>query len=342
VIELAEIILEPGPHPFWRVLKQIGVDSAVGVLPRHFTDWRGAAPEFPWDYGPLALYKGQVEEAGLKLAVIEDNPPMDGMRLGGPGRDEELEHFCTLIRNMGKLGIPVLCYNWMAVIPWLRTSVATLGRGGALVSAYDHSVLKDAPLTRAGIVEEEQLWTSLKWFLERVVPVAEEAGVKLALHPDDPPISPIRGIARIMTNVDAFQRAVELVPSEVNGITLCQGNFALMTDDLPLVIRQFGEQGKIFFVHFRDVLGTPESFVETFHEEGKSDMLACIRAYRDVGYDGMLRTDHVPTLEGDSAEVPGYSRNARLFAIGYIKGLLEVAGAEPALHDTPTKQTGAK
>jgi mannonate dehydratase len=243
---------------------------------------------------------------------------------------------------MGKLGIPVLCYNWMAVIGWLRTSVAACGRGGALVSAYDHSVLKDAPLTRAGTVYEEQLWTNLEWFLERVVPVAEEAGVKLALHPDDPPLSPIRGIARIMTSVDAFQRAIELTPSEANGVTFCQGNFTLMTDDLPRAIRQFGEQQKIFFVHFRDVVGTPESFVETFHEEGKSDMLACIRAYLDVGYDGMLRTDHVPALEGDSAEVPGYSRNARLFAIGYIKGLLEAAGSEQADHQTSTKRMGAK
>jgi mannonate dehydratase len=342
MIELAEILLEPRPHPFWRVLKQIGVNAAVGVLPRHFSDWRDSAPELPWEYGPLALYKGQVEEAGLKLAVIEDNPPMDAIRLGRAGREEELEAFTTLIRNMGKLGIPVLCYNWMAVIGWLRTSVAARGRGGALVSAYDHSLLEDAPLTRAGTVHEEQLWANLEWFLERVVPVAEEAGVKLALHPDDPPVSPIRGIARIMTSVDAFQRAIELMPSEANGVTFCQGNFTLMTDDLPRAIRQFGEQQKIFFVHFRDVVGTPESFVETFHEEGKSDMLACIRAYRDIGYDGMLRTDHVPALEGDSAEVPGYSRNARLFAIGYIKGLLETAGGEQADHQTSTKRMGAK
>jgi mannonate dehydratase len=340
-MEIAEIILEPWPHPFWRVLKQIGVDSAVGVLPRHFADWRAAAPERAWDYGPLALYKHHVEEAGLELAVIEDNPPMDAIRLGGPGRDDELEHFCTLVRNMGKLGIPVLCYNWMAVLSWLRTSVAAPGRGGALVCAYDHRVLQDAPLTHAGVVEEEQLWTNLKWFLERVVPVAEEAGVKLALHPDDPPLSPIRGIGRIMTSVDAFQRLIELVPSDANGITLCQGNFTLMTDDLPSVIRQFGEQRKIFFVHFRDVVGTPESFVETFHEEGKTDMLACVRAYRDVGYGGMLRTDHVPTLEGDSADVPGYSRNARLFAIGSIKGLLEAAATEPAVDHTDKERTEA-
>jgi mannonate dehydratase len=328
MIELAEILLEKGPDPFWRVLQQVGVGSAVSMLPRHFSDWRAAASENPWDYGPLALHQHHIEEAGLKLAVIEDNPPMDAMRLGRPGREEELEYFCTLVRNMGKLGIPVLCYNWMAVLTWLRTSIAIPGRAGASVTGYDHSVLKDAPLTWAGVVEADDLWANLQWFLERAVPVAEEAGVKLALHPDDPPLSPIRGIDRIITSVDAFQRVLDLVPSEANGITLCQGNFTLMTDDLPSVIRQFGEQGKIYFVHFRDVRGTPEHFVETFHDEGKTDMLACIRAYRDAGVEGVLRSDHSPTLEGDTAPVPGYSNNARLFAIGYTKGLLEAVAAE--------------
>ena len=145
------------------------------------------------------------------------------------------------------------------------------------------------------------------------------------MHPDDPPLSPIRSIDRIMRSVDAFERLLELAPSEANGITLCQGNFTLMTDDLPSVIRSFGEQGKIFFVHFRDVRGSPESFVETFHDEGQTDMLACMRAYRDIGFEGVLRTDHTPTLEGDAASVAGYSRQARLFAIGYVTGLREAA-----------------
>jgi mannonate dehydratase len=328
VIGIAEILLEPAPDPFWQVLRQVGVDHAVGVLPRRFFDWRESRSDVPWDYAPLALYRQQVEDAGLSLAVIEDNPPMDAIRLGRPGREEELEHFCTLLRSMGRLGIPVLCYNWMAVLGWLRTSVARQARGGAKVAAYDDQVLRGAPLTREGDVPEEALWGNLRWFLERVVPVAEEAGVRLAMHPDDPPLSPIRGIGRIMRSVDAFQRLVELVPSEVNGITLCQGNFTLMTDDVPAAIRQFGEQGKIHFVHFRDVRGTPESFVETFHDEGQTDMLACMRAYRDVGFDGVLRTDHSPTLEGDAAEVAGYSQQARLYAIGYVTGLREAAYAD--------------
>jgi D-mannonate dehydratase len=116
------------------------------------------------------------------------------------------------------------------------------------------------------------------------VPVAEKAGVKLAMHPDDPPLSPIRGVGRIMRSIDNYQRLVDLVPSPVNGITLCQGNFTLMTSDLPSVIRKFGAQKKIFFVHFRDVRGTVEKFEETWHDAGQTDLLACMRAYRGHGW----------------------------------------------------------
>ena len=121
---------------------------------------------------------------------------------------------------------------------------------------------------------------------------------------------------------------MDLVPSPVNGITLCQGNFTLMTDDLPSVIRHFGRQKKIFFVHFRDVEGTAEKFMETFHDAGKTDMAACMRAYRDIGYDGICRPDHVPTMEGDSNEEPGYSSIGRLFGFGYIIGLREAVYSE--------------
>jgi mannonate dehydratase len=326
VIALGEILLERPPHPFWTVLRQLGIEHAVGILPRHFSDWRESAGDQPWDYVPLAHYRDEVEAAGMRLAAVEDNPPMDRLRLGLPGRDEELEAVLTLIRNMGRLGIPVWCYNWMPVVGWLRTTLSARGRGGAIVSAYDHERMASAPPTWAGTVEAEQLWESLRWFLERACPVAEEAGVTLALHPDDPPLSPIRGIARIMSSVDAFERLVELNPSPANALTLCQGNFALMTDDLPGTIRRLGS--RIAFAHFRDVRGTPERFVETFHDDGPTDMLGCMRAYRDVGFTGVLRSDHVPTIEGDQAAVAGYSHNARLHAIGYLAGLNAALAAD--------------
>jgi mannonate dehydratase len=135
-----------------------------------------------------------------------------------------------------------------------------------------------------------------------------------------------------MRSVENFQRLIDLIPSPVNGITLCQGNFTLMTDNLPAVIRHFGKQDKIFFVHFRDVRGTPEKFVETFHDDGQTDMLACMCAYREIGFDGVCRPDHVPTMAGDSNEQAGYSAVGRLFAIGYLKGLREAVytlGATP-------------
>jgi len=269
----------------------------------------------------LARVKSAYENAGFRLEVLESRPPLEKAKLGLPGRDEEIETACELIRNMGRLGIPVWCSEWMPIFGWMRTATTIPERGGALVTGFDYDVMRNAPLTEHGEVSEEQLWDNLKYFLEAVVPVAEEAGVKLAMHPDDPPLSPIRGLGRIMRSVENFQRLIDLVPSPANGICLCQGNFTLMTDDLPKAIRHFGAQDKIFFVHFRDVRGAPEKFNETFHDNGKTDMLACMKAYRDIGFSGVLRPDHVPTMEGDSNEDAGYSSIGRLYAIGYIRGL---------------------
>lgn len=337
MITLAEILLERPPDPFWTVLRQLGIEHAVGVLPRYHSDWRETSAERPWDYGPLAQYRDRVHEAGMELAVIEDNPPMDRLRLGLPGREEELEAILTLIRNLGALGVGVWSYNWMTVLGWLRTGIGPVGRGGAIVSSYDHTETRQAPPTPAGTVDADRLWDSLAWFLERACPVAEEAGVRLALHPDDPPISPIRGVARIMSSVDAFERAFALNPSPANAITLCQGNFALMTDDLPGLIRRFAS--RIAFAHVRDVRGTRERFVETFHDDGPTDMLGCLRAYHESGFDGVVRSDHVPTVAGDQADVAGYSHQARLHAIGYLTGLREAVLAQSAAGTTPAALT---
>lgn len=331
-IRFAEF-LSPHPLPFWTTLRQVGVDCAVSSLNRSGYAAGHTAADLPWDEGALRLLKQRYEDAGLDLVGIEDSPPLDRARLGLPGRDEEIEHFCTQVRAMGKLGIPMLCYNWMAVIPWLRTSVALRGRGGALVTGFDRAVLEGLPPTWAGEVSAEQFWDAFAYFIRRVAPVAEQAGVRLALHPDDPPLAPLRGLGRIMNSVEAFQRVIDLIDSPANAITLCQGNFTLMTDDLPGVIRDFGRQGRIAFAHFRDVRGTRERFVETFHDEGQTDMYACMKAWVEIGYDGPMRPDHVPTLETDSNENPAYSNLGRLHAIGYMTGLREAAMAELAHAD---------
>ena len=300
MIEIAEY-LPPAYSILWDMVKQCGVTKVVGAMDLDAP--RGG--EAPWAYISLLRVKNAYEDEGFELVVLESRPPLDKAKLGLPGRDEEIATVCELISNMGKLGIEVWCYEWMPVINWTRTSTTIRSRGGALVTGYDHSQMLNAPPTAYGEVSEDQLWDNLRYFLERVIPVAEEAGVKLAMHPDDPPLSPIRGLGRIMRSADNFQRLLELAPSPMNGITLCQGNFTLMTDDLPALIRQFGE--KIFFVHMRDVAGVPEKFEETFHDAGKTDMVACMRAYRDIGFSGVLRPDHVPTMAGDDNENTGYS-----------------------------------
>ncbi len=315
----------PQPGPNWTLFKQAGVEHVVGSF--------GLSPipnvskdQQPYSRESLARVKKTYEDAGFELAVIESRPPMSKSKLGLPGRDEEIEVVCEFIRNMGTLGIPVWCPEWMTGITVLRTSSTIPARGGALVTGYDHELMRNEPLTEHGVITEEQVWDNLKYFLERVVPVAEEANVKLAMHPDDPPLSPIRGIARVISSIENYQKLIDLVPSPVNGIGLCQGNFSLMTDNLPEAIRHFGRQKKIFFVHFRDVRGTPEKFAETFHDDGQTDMAACIRAYRDVGYDGVGRPDHYPRM-GD-ADSPGGYELAQLFAIGYMKGLIEAVYTE--------------
>lgn len=328
-MRFAEIILEGQPTPFWTMLKQLGVTEVVGVLPRGHADWRGVTIDRPWDYTALALYKEMIEQEGLTLAAIEDNPPMDRLRYGMAGAEEEFDQICLFIENLGRLGIPLWCYNWMASLGWMRTSTRLRGRGGAIVSGYNHDLVKNAPPPALGPVDSDTLWGTLEKFLRRVVPVAEKAQVKLAMHPDDPPgHASVRAVARIMNSLEAFERLLKIVPSEANGVTLCQGNFTLMTPDLPAAIRQVGATGRVYFVHFRDVRGTVNNFVETFIDNGQTDMVACMRAYRDVGFDGIMRTDHTPTLFGDEARYGGYSDLARLHALGYMTGLRDAVLAE--------------
>jgi mannonate dehydratase len=312
------LFLPPEQNELWKLAVQLGVTDAVTSLPHNRP---GSAPT--WDFLPLLHMKQRFADAGLTVSVIESSPPMDRIKLGLPGRDEEIDHICEMLTNMGAVGIPVWCYNFMAVFGWMRTSTTIPTRGGALVTGYDHELMRAAPLTYAGTVSAEKLWDNYAYFLERIVPVAERAQVRLALHPDDPPISPIRGIARIFINVEAFTRALEMIPSDYNGITFCQGSFATMGADIPAAIRYFGQRQKIHFVHFRDIRGTALRFVETFHDDGQTNMAEAMRCYQEIGFTGPMRPDHVPTMEGDANDTPAYTTRGRLYAIGYMRGLME-------------------
>ncbi|MBA4056979.1 MAG: mannonate dehydratase [Marivirga sp.] len=305
--------------------KQMGV---TGVVSPSNPGIAGLRDVKPWTMEALTAVKGAYAERGLQWKVLEGTPPLDKAKLGISGRDEEIDNFITLMRNMNKVGVNIICYNWMPVISWARTDFARKGRGGALVTAFDYETIKDQPLTEYGEVTDEVMWKNMEYFLKAVVPEAEKNGINLALHPDDPPIPKIRGIARIMRTAEAFKRLIDLYPSPNNGLTLCQGTFATMGEDIPSVIKYFGERKKIFFIHFRDIKGDKWNFEETFHDEGKTDMYKAMKGYYNVGFTGPMRPDHVPTVSGDSNEHPGYSELGTLFAIGYIKGLMEAASKE--------------
>ncbi|WP_331232959.1 mannonate dehydratase [Natronorarus salvus] len=313
------LILPASPDERWTLAKQIGVTDAV-VHTLEIGDGRRF-----WDYDSLLRMRNSFRNAGLEIAVIEGSVPItDTTRLGREGRDEEIEEFQQFLRDVGSLGVPVVCYDWMAGLRWARTSVDIRSRGDSLTTGYDHEQMQAGPADPIAPVSEETLWESLEYFLERVVPVAEEADVKLGLHPDDPPLPEVRGVGRIVRSVEAYDRVLELYPSEHNGITFCQGNFAAMGVDVPGAIRHFGDA--INFVHFRDVEGTAEGFVETWHDDGPTDMLEAMRAYRDVGFEGPMRPDHVPTMATEENENPGYETLGRLFAVGYMTGLWESVG----------------
>eukprot|EP01114_Cavostelium_apophysatum_P001394 TRINITY_DN11200_c0_g1_i1.p1 TRINITY_DN11200_c0_g1~~TRINITY_DN11200_c0_g1_i1.p1 ORF type:complete len:356 (+),score=57.93 TRINITY_DN11200_c0_g1_i1:99-1166(+) len=283
----------------------------------------------------LQEVKDQVNKYGMRLAAVEGGPPMDKIVLAKQGRDEQIEVYKECIRNMGKVGVPVLCYNFM---PWSlrvgRTSYEVPIRGGALSSCFHIEDWDDTLRTVDGETDEKDMWAALEYFLKAVVPVAEESGVYLALHPDDPPVSKMRGLARIMNTPEHFDRLLQIYPSKHNGITFCQGTFSEMGVNIPATIRHFGD--KIHFAHFRDVIGTKDHFVETFQDEGQTDMLEAMRSYRDIGFKGPIRPDHVPLLSGEqghvvgekakgyfSGKASGYTMMGRLFAVGYMRGLIE-------------------
>jgi mannonate dehydratase len=320
-IQLVELF-EPGEFQKIRLASQIGIKHAiVGVLP--------ALSRVPRDryVRTLEKIKADFGAANMAVAGVESHPvPAEKIKLGLPGRDEEIENYIAAIKALAGVGIPMVCYNWMAGLGWYRTRVDAATRGGALVSEFDNDVAKTQGLTEWGEVSEEKIWSNLEYFLKAVIPTAEREGVKMALHPDDPPLSPLRGIGRILTSAANFRRVLNTAPSPANGITFCQANFKLMGEDIAALAHEWCAQNKVFFVHFRDVEGTREHFSETFHDGSPTNLAQMLRVYQQCGFNGPMRPDHAPILEGESNDRPGYAMGGKILAIGYIKGVLDAIG----------------
>jgi len=310
-----------------QMAKELGVQYAVaGVMnPRQL----GLPADVKaWDEVSLKATVKAYADQGMKFCVVEGPPCLGSQtKLALPGRDEEISNFIAFMHNLSKVGVKVICYNWMPEVGWFRTSNDRKSRGGSLVTAFDIEKAQDLPINRLGReFSAEEMWNNLEYFMKAVVPEAEKAGIQLALHPDDPPIPKLRGISRILISADNVERAINLVKSPVNGITMCQGCFATMGENVPATIKRFSD--KIFFSHFRDVRGEKNHFEEVYHDDGITDMYAAMKAYYEIGFTGPIRPDHVPTMVGETNDNPSYGLLGNLFAIGYMRGLMQAADAE--------------
>ena len=314
-----------------RALAAFGVTNICsGKIGRNLDD--------SWSVDGLRRLRTYVESFGIKLdcvplplssGYITQSEHPEIMLAKDPERDRTLEDFCQMIRNCGKAGIPMVKYN-LTFIGVVRTA-RTVGRGGASRSAFDFSQsVQEPPLTEAGRITDEIYWDRIGYFLKKIVPVAEEAKVKIACHPQDPAMphdTGWRGVNTVLGTPDGLKRFVEMQASPYHGLNFCQGTVSEMLrkpgDEIYDVIREFGRRRKIFIVHFRNIRGGFLKFEETFPDEGDVDMPRALRVYREVGYDGMIMPDHVPEIVGDP-----HKQKAFAFCFGYIQALLQMLRAE--------------
>ncbi len=335
----------------------VGQFSEPGEDVLRFASQMGASgvllntPKLPgterWEYEDLLALRERCEAYSLRIEAIENTPISfyEKAMLGLPGRDEQIENYQATIRNMGRAEIPILGYHWMSNGVW-RTSVSAEGRGGAEITAFDMDIAYQTPLvygfedaevssshmrsvknprlTHGRVFSEEEMWENYRYFIDAVLPVAEESGVKLALHPDDPPVAELGGIARLMRNFSNFERAMRIGDSPNHGLNFCMGTWSEMGEDVIAAIRHFGSQGRIFYVHFRDVQGSVPRFRECFLGEGNVDVVEAVRALKEAGFDGFMIDDHVPTMADDTP----WGHRGRAFATGYMMGLVNATTHE--------------
>ncbi len=329
----------PDPIPLRHIAQIPGVEGIVAALYE-------LPPGAVWPRDALARLAERIDAAGLRFSVVESLPIHEDIKLGAPARDRLIDAWCESVRHIGESGVGVLCYNFMPVFDWMRTDLALPLEDGSTALAFDERALAavdlsrgtgdlpgwataydarelDRLLTRYRGMDAERLWEHLAYFLERVVPVCEESRVKLAIHPDDPPWS-IFGLPRIITDARALDRLLGLVDSPSNGVTFCTGSLgADPRNDLPAMIRRVGQ--RVHFAHCRNVRVTGDHvFHETPHPSrfGDVDMLAVMRALRDVGFAGPMRPDHGRMI-WDERGRPGYPLYDRALGAVYLLGLWE-------------------
>ncbi len=311
-----------------RFMRQIGVRSLFmwgpgaptyspegRVIPRQGDT---APPQGPWKESDLRAIKERVERQGLRLSTMMLHDFRDVI-LGRPGRDEAIDRVRTSIQVAGRVGLPVVEYNFYA----LRAQggyYRSPGRAGASYASYDYSRVENLPpLPDIGEIAAEQLWERYEHFLRAVVPVAEESGVVLAVHPNDPPAPIYRGVPQIIGNLEGLKRLVNTIPSPANGITFDTGVMGEWGHTPPDLIRWFGRREQINHVHFRNVITEQPGlkYREVFLDEGEVDMLEAMNALYEVGYDKLLYPDHVPRIEGDTDLTASWAHS-----VGYMQGLM--------------------
>ena len=300
-----------------------------------------------WPVEKLQVLRQRIESAGLAFEVVESIPVHEDIKLGKPTRDRLIANFQQSIRNCAAVGVKVICYNFMPVFDWTRTEMAKVLPDGSTTLAFDaKEVAKIDPeqgislpgwdasykpeelkalLNEYKSVNEEKLWENFEYFLKKIIPVAEEVGVKMACHPDDPP-RPIFGLPRIVKNRNDLARLVSVIDSPSNGLTLCTGSLgADLGNDIVSLVREFGGRQKIHFTHIRNVKTEADG---TFHEsmhlsrDGSLDMAAIVKAYCDTGFTGYWRPDHGRMIWGETGK-PGYGLYDRALGATYVNGMYE-------------------
>jgi mannonate dehydratase len=330
-----------------RFMKQLGVDDTIiwGNTFRAPSALAPGAASGPPEltFKELITLRNRIEAHGLRFFAIENVPLSfyDKIILGLPGKEVQIEHMKNTVRAMGRVGIPILGYNWIVSGVW-RTSFSYELRGGAKGTGFDLRDVAGAPNTHGRDYSEQEIWDNYAWFLDQILPVAEAEGVSLALHPNDPPVEKIGGFPFLFRDLATFKKGMEIHPSPNHGLIYCLGNWCEMGAPLLETIRYWGEQKKLFYVHFQAVTGKVPTFHETFIDTADYDAYEILTAFNDAGCNGVMIPGHVPQMEGDiewrtpeSAQYTPYNHpmggfRARAYTIGYLKGMLHALRGKKA------------